>query len=149
MLCTDLSEANCHSRSRFSFTAMYFETFAHVPVTEELIRHVWEGEQDVSLGGHRFGLGRIHKTEFPETWTRQDMFLAVQQTLALPQLIIGNGSPYICDRLVNGVVVRVILWRNVKGLRVHAAFPLFGKGVYRNDPTRKVALPLDLYKVEE
>ncbi len=128
---------------------MAFESFAHVPVTEELLRHVWEGEDDVNLGGHRFGLGRIHKTEFPETWTRQDVYCALQETLALPQMIIGDGSPYICDRLVNGVVVRLILRRNVKGIRVHAAFPLCGQGVFRNDPTRKVALPLDLYKVEE
>ena len=128
---------------------MSFESFAHVLITEELLRHVWDGEDDVSLGGHRFGLGRIHKTEFPEAWTRQDVYFALQQTLALPQLIIGDGYPYICDRLVNGVIVRVILWRKGKGIRVHAAFPLCGQGIFRNDPTRKVALPLDLYKVEE
>ncbi|MEY4997307.1 MAG: hypothetical protein RLY59_711, partial [Actinomycetota bacterium] len=32
---------------------MVFESFAHVPVTEELLRHVWEGEADPSKGGHR------------------------------------------------------------------------------------------------
>jgi hypothetical protein len=128
---------------------MSFESFAHVPITEELLRHVWEGEDDVSLGGHRYGLGRMNKTEFPETWTREDVYWALKETLALPQLIIGNGFPYICDRTVNGVVIRVILRRTVKGIRVHAAFPLCGHGVFRNDPTQKLALPLDLYKVEE
>ena len=122
---------------------MVFESFAHVPVTEELLRHVWEGEEDVHLGGHRFGLGRIGKTEFPETWTREDVFFALVETLAKPQLIIGCGSPYICDRAVNRVVIRMVLKQSSEGLRIHAAYPLFGDGVFRNDPNRKLALPLD------
>ena len=49
------------------FAAMFFESFAYIPVTEDLLRHVWEGEVDTNTGGHRFGLGREGKTEFPPT----------------------------------------------------------------------------------
>ncbi|AXE53960.1 EndoU domain-containing protein [Aurantimicrobium sp. MWH-Uga1] len=128
---------------------MVFESFAHVPVTEELLRHVWEGEDDINKGGHRFGLGRVRKTEFPEEWTQEDVQRALAETLKSPQVISGRKAPYFCDREVNGVVVRVVLKEGISGLQMHAAYPLCGQGVYRNDPGGKVALPLDLYIWEE
>ena len=128
---------------------MVFQSFSDVPVTEELLRHVWEGEPNGHQGGHRFGLGRIRKTEFPESWDLEAVGSALLLTLKSPQVIYGSQAPYFCDREVNGVMVRVVLREGISGLFVHAAYPLCGVGVYRNDPTGKRALPLDNYKWEE
>ena len=128
---------------------MAFESFAHVPVTEELLRHVWEGEPNGHQGGHRYGLGRIRKTEFPETWNFEAVVAALLLTLKSPQVISGAKAPYFCDREVDHVMVRVVLRQGSSGLVVHTAYPLCGAGVFRNDPTGKLGLPLDLYKWEE
>ena len=132
----------------FSFAAMTFETFQHVPITEELLRHVWEGETDLTKGGHRFGLGREGKTEFPEHWDVVILRLAINLTLASPQAIRVK-SPYIyCDRVVANVLMRVRLIASGNEHRAVSAYPICGDGVARNQAGKRVLLPLDFFRLE-
>lgn len=128
---------------------MPFESFAHVPITEELIRHVWEGEEDLSKGGHRFGLGRLHKTEFPEHWGKEEVLSAIEITLLKPQLIRHKVITILCERVVGDVVVCVVLRKSRFGLRLHSAYPVCGSGVFRNDPQGRTLLPLEVQTWEE
>ena len=128
---------------------MSFESFAHVPVTEELLHHVWEGEKDLARGGHRYGLGRLHKTEFPEHWDLEDVASAVQVTLSKPQYITHKSIAIYCDREVRDVVVRVVLRSSPLGLSIQSAYPICGSGVFRNEAQGRTALPLDFYNWEE
>ncbi len=127
---------------------MVFESFAHVPVTEELLRHVWEGEQDQTKGGHRFGLGRERKSEFPEDWDLSMVNLAIDSVLNSPQLISDRVSSIDCVRQVGGVIVLVKLVRTSAGLRISTCYPVCGDGVYRNVRGLKMKLPLDLSVLE-
>lgn len=122
---------------------MAFETFAHVPVTQELLRHVWEGEPDVSKGGHKFGLGRNFKTEFPQSWTLEFVRSAITQTLARPQLINRQSRFILCDREIENVIVRVVLAEFNSQHHIHSVYPVCGEGVFRNDRNGRVSLPLD------
>lgn len=100
---------------------MVFESFAHVPITQELLRHVWEGESNGRQGGHRSGLGREGKTEFPEEWDLVMVELAITAVLVQPHSIRVRGPEIICFRLVGDVMIKVILRSNSTGLYVFSA----------------------------
>lgn len=127
---------------------MPFESFSHVPVTEELLRHVWDGEDDFTQGGHRYGLGREGKTEFPEHWDIDVLRQSIRLTLDKPQAIRVK-NPYIsCDRVVAQVLIRVRLFRSQETVKVLAAYPICGEGVVRNQLGRRINLPLDFSILE-
>ncbi len=125
-----------------------FESFAHVPVTEELLRHVWEGEPNGHQGGHRYGLGREGKTEFPQEWDLQMVSNSIFLTLRSPQAVKFQGDFVRCLRQVGEVVVAVMLIDKGSGLELHTAFPVCGTGVSRNDRGLSTPLPLDLSVLE-
>jgi hypothetical protein len=127
---------------------MACESFAHVLVTEELLRHVWEGETDKSKGGHRYGLGREGKTEFPSHWSIAMVELAITQVLSMPQSIKYQGIFIYCLRQVGDVLVVVILKMQGTELIIAFAYPSSGSGVYRNDRGLRTPLPLDLSILE-
>ena len=127
---------------------MVFQSFSHVPVTEELLRHVWEGEQDQTKGGHRFGLGRERKSEFPEEWDLSMVRMAIEKVLSSPQLISGGKSNTVCLRQIGNVIVLVKLVSTSQGMRISTSFPVCGDGVFRNVRGLKVSLPLDLSVLE-
>lgn len=127
---------------------MLFESFAHVPVTEELLRHVWEGEQNGNQGGHRYGLGRDGKTEFPEDWTLELVQLGIELTLAQPQWVKAVEHKITMVRQFAQVLVVVVVQTNAEGPYIFTAYPMNGAGVYRNQRGIKVLLPLELPKWE-
>jgi hypothetical protein len=127
---------------------MPFESFSHVPITEELLRHVWDGEDDLTQGGHRYGLSREGKTEFPEHWDIDVLRQSIRLTLDKPQAIRVK-NPYIsCDRVVAQVLIRVRLFRSQETVKVLAAYPICGEGVVRNQLGRRINLPLDFTRLE-
>ena len=127
---------------------MDFKSFAHVLVTEELLRHVWDGEPNGLQGGHRFGLGREGKTEFPEEWDLTMVENAIRLTLNSPQAVREHSSLIFCDRVVGLVLLRVRLNLNRKEIFIHSAYPLCGEGVYRNVSGLRQPLPLDFSRLE-
>jgi hypothetical protein len=127
---------------------MPFESFSHVPITEELLRHVWDGEDDLTQGGHRYGLGREGKTEFPEHWDIDVLRQSIRLTLDKPQAIRVK-NPYIsCDRVVAQFLIRVRLFLPQETVKVLAAYPICGEGVVRNQLGRRINLPLDFSRLE-
>lgn len=123
---------------------MYFESFAHIPITKDLLRHVWEGEDDTNTGGHRFGLGREGKTEFPQQWSLNMVQHSIELSLTRPQWLQYLGQKTFLFREVSQVLVVLELRRNSKGEYLFTAYPLCGVGVYRNQRGLKVSLPLVL-----
>ncbi|MDH6532376.1 hypothetical protein M2119_000613 [Aurantimicrobium minutum] len=127
---------------------MVFESFAHVPVTEELLRHVWEGEEDLSKGGHRSGLGREGKTEFPAHWLRIDMEKAIRTILEKPQFVGHYGNVVVLGSKVRGIIVLVKLKMKKNVLFVETAFPDSGPGVVRIERGVPREIPLNNYILE-
>ncbi len=97
--------------------------------------HVLGGDPDnPTLGGHRHGTGRPGKTEFPSTWTDDQIIAAVHSTLADPEVTIhgGDRSDYLKE--VDSVIVRASTYF-ADGQRVfRTAYPVNGDGVTRNPP---------------
>jgi hypothetical protein len=135
-------------RSAFSFVAMYFQSFAHVSVTEELLQHVWEGEPNGHQGGHRFGLGREGKTEFPEDWTVATVKKAIRATLSHPHSIQRFEERTFLLREVKCVIVQVEVRHFSGGNTIRSVYPVCGEGVFRNQKGRKQLLPLDISIME-
>ena len=127
---------------------MVFESFAHVPVTEELLQHVWEGEPNGRQGGHRFGLGREGKTEFPQDWTPELVRLGIELTLAQPQWVKRAEHKITIVRQFAQVLIAVELRSQAKELYLFTAYPMSGMGVYRNQRGIRVLIPLELPKWE-
>ncbi|WP_298121470.1 hypothetical protein [uncultured Aurantimicrobium sp.] len=127
---------------------MAFESFAHVPVTEELLRHVWEGEKDSIKGGHRHGLRREGKTEFPADWDLAMVDASIRAVLSLPESIRVRGPELICFRQVGEVLMKVILRSNSAGLFIFTAYPVSGHGVIINQKGKAIPCPLDLSVLE-
>lgn len=127
---------------------MSFESFAHVLITEEFLRHVWEGEKDLTTGGHRFGLGREGKSEFPEHWDIHVVEQAIRRVLDQPQAVLDQGSRIHCLRQVGDVIVRASI--DVQGVDdvLISAYPVCGVGVHLNVRGRHVLLPLDFTVLE-
>jgi hypothetical protein len=137
-----------HSRCAFSFAAMSFESFSHVPVTEELLRHVWDGEEDQTKGGHRFGSGREGKTEFPEHWDISMAESSIRSVLRQPQSIRRNKNHIklfgVYGEVIIGVKITIlngVVW-------IDAAFPVCGDGVFRITKGIPQELPLDISMLE-
>ena len=109
---------------------------------------MWEGEVDPTQGGHKFGLGREGKTEFPEHWDLPILERAIQETLALPQSIRVRGIEVTCMRFFGGVIMKVVLRSKPEGQRVHSVYPECGEGVFRNVRGIPIALPPDFSVLE-
>jgi hypothetical protein len=127
---------------------MSFESFAHVPVTEELLHHVWEGEVDTSQGGHRYGRGREGKTEFPQHWDLSMLRFAVGQVLEAPHTVRYRGPHIYLLRKVGELIVAVDLLSIAHSIRIRTAYPVNGEGVARNTGGLRVELPLDISVLE-
>lgn len=127
---------------------MAFESFAHVPVTEELLRHVWEGEADPAKGGHRYGLGREGKTEFPENWELSMVEIAILKVLNKPEFVGHRGTAIILKKQVGEVIVEVKLRLNGPIHEIEYAYPINGAGVFRNQSGLRKYLPLTIKSLE-
>lgn len=127
---------------------MVFESFAHVSVTEELLQHVWEGEQDSTKGGHRFGLGREGKTEFPQEWDLAMVESAIRLVLSSPQVVRYRPGPLTIARQVNGVIVEVKISVQSQRMWIMSVYPVCGTGVFANRRGLRVELPLDISVLE-
>lgn len=127
---------------------MKFESIAHVQVTDELLWHVWEGEEDPHKGGHRFGLEREGKTEFPQEWDLAVVTLANIAVLNKPQFVGHRGSSVILKKQVGEVIVEVKLRIIGSTHEIEYVYPINGTGVYRNQSGLRKYLPLTIQSLE-
>lgn len=101
----------------------------NISIPEDRERHILDGEG--RSGGHRFGTGTPGKTEFPESWSDDDVLGAIRE-------VAGNGvvdrpahreGDLVIAGEVDGVIIEVVVQPNGE---VRTAYPLSGKGVVRN-----------------
>ena len=108
-------------------------------------RHILDGEpDDLSKGGHRSGVGRDRKTEFPPEWDDERIMAAVRLTESEPQYVDVFGDRTIRRREVDGVIIEVSSYPDRSGNEtMRAAYPKNGDGVIENRDEQQVAVPLD------
>lgn len=118
-------------------------------LTEDAIDHVLNGEGPPDyLGGHRFESAVIGKTVFPEHWTDEDIVTALRITIEHPAKVTFYQHIIRLLSLVDEVVIEVEVRITRRGPRLHKAYPKNGSGVMRNDPIKRVPIPLDLTSLE-
>lgn len=100
-----------------------------VSIPEDRARHILDGEG--RSGGHRYGTGTPGKTEFPASWSNDDILEAIRQvagTGTVDRPAHRNGDLVIVGE-VNGVTIEVVVQPNGE---VRTGYPLSGPGVRRN-----------------
>ncbi|WP_311777833.1 VG15 protein [Trueperella abortisuis] len=92
-------------------------------------------------GGHKHGKGWLGKTEFPESWTVDDVRKAIILTWNKPDAEKTAGDAVLRRKEIDGVVVHVHAWgENLKN--INAAYPVCGKDVHLNTHTGRVKVPM-------
>lgn len=118
-------------------------------LTAEAISHVLDGEGAPSFrGGHRFTSHVVGKTVFPAHWSDSDIVAALAATIANPAKISVRMQIFVLFGLVDEVLIEITIEHNQSKPRLKHAFPKNGNGVFRNDPTSRTAIPLDLSELE-
>lgn len=118
-------------------------------LTDSALQHVLNGEGEPSYrGGHRFSSTVTGKTVFPEDWSDSDIEAALRATLEHPAKVVVRTQFVLFFGLVNEVVIEIKIELTKQGPKMRHAFPRSGVGVYRNDPSARTALPLDLSELE-
>lgn len=100
-----------------------------VSIPEDRARHILDGEG--RSGGHRSGTGIPGKTEFPATWSDEDILEAIRQVAGagiVDRPAHRDGDLVIIGE-VNGVTIEVVVQPNGE---VRTGYPLSGPGVRRN-----------------
>lgn len=104
-------------------------TIETVFIPEDRIRHILDGEG--RSGGHRFGTGIPGKTEFPASWSDDDILEAIRY-VAGTGVVIGPAhrkNDLLISGEVNGVTIRVVVRADGQ---VRTGYPISGEGVVRN-----------------
>ena len=120
-------------------------------LTDEDMRHIWEGEPNGLDGGHRPESTHRNKVKFPPGWTKQRAQEAVQKLLDSPDMVsvksYGSGTAGV--KLL-GVIDDILLHARLEiiGSRtiLHAAFPMKGVDCRANlaDTGVEVLAPLNI-----
>lgn len=119
-------------------------------VGEKEARHVLDGEPgDERKGGHRHGVNRVGKTEFPLAWTDEDVMKAVRSTLRFPDWSVLRGDRRTLRKMVvlkeHRVMVEAQYYHRHGQIIFRTAYPVMGDGVFLNlDRNVRVEVPLRL-----
>lgn len=105
-----------------------FSQRKNLPFTDDLARHVWEGDE--RGGGHAYGVGKPEKTEFPQNWDVEKIKRVTRELLFYGKVTIIEKDPiyYKVEGISDDVMVRS--W--VRGEIIGTVHPLRGKGVFQN-----------------
>ncbi len=85
---------------------------AEIEISDRAITHILEG--DNRGGGHRYGVGKPCKSEFPKDWNDAEIIRHVQSIAANDNIDWkkqGNGY-YTGEQMVGAIRVRVVLNRD-------------------------------------
>lgn len=116
-------------------------------IDADAVAHILDGDADYK-GGHRFTSQIIGKTVFPEEWSDEQIIAAVKAVVRRPSFHMWVPPRIYLRAIVLDVIVEVALRCSGNQVVFKHAFPKSGTGVFRNDPLRRVALPLDLRDLE-
>ncbi len=104
-------------------------------LTAERRRHILAGDlpkptgEPSKGGGHRPGLGKADKSEFPIGWDDERIIETVMQTARQPEEGALDKGRYLSFAIVDGVLVKVVVRPDGS---VVSGFPVSGPGVVRN-----------------
>lgn len=101
----------------------------NISIPEDRVRHILDGEG--RSGGHRYGTGIPGKTEFPASWSDDDILEAIRQVAengTVDRPAHRDGDLVIVGE-VNGVTIKVVVQPNGE---VRTGYPVSGPGVRRN-----------------
>ena len=97
--------------------------------TPEVWQHILFGDE--RGGGHLFGTGVEHKTEFPDGWHLSRIEKALE---TLQMNYIARFGPLRTGKIegfVDGIVLRLAIHQNdIEPMRIVSFYPLRGSGVY-------------------
>jgi hypothetical protein len=96
-------------------------------------RHIVYGdEDDLTSGGHLYGLNRPEKTEFPPDWDEDKISQEVTSVADNPDRVAERpGGKWLAVGVRNGVTVHAILRQDGS---IATAHPVSGPGVKQNPP---------------
>ena len=85
--------------------------------------HILEG--DATGGGHRPGLGKPGKSEFPKGWSDEKILHEISDVATDPasKVTPGRGGRFVIEGTRDGVDIRVIVEPPSKGGRIVTGFP--------------------------
>jgi hypothetical protein len=79
-------------------------------LAESRITHILVGDGPKKGGGHRSGIGKRGKTEFPADWSDDDIIRRVMRTATQPARVkLNRFGGYECQRELDGVTVTVVV----------------------------------------
>ena len=116
---------------------------ARYELIERNFQHVIYGEIDNEIkGGHKAGLGRNNKTEFPPSWDDDKIKQALLLVESEPHAARQTRSTTVRLREVDGVLIRMQT-HSSNGMEIFdAAYPINGHGVMVNKGSKKLQRPL-------
>jgi filamentous hemagglutinin len=96
--------------------AAYYAAHNTVPApsTDPLLSHARESHilfGDDTGGGHKYGVGKPCKSEFPAEWSDEDIITAIQNIAANDNLSWkkGENGYYVAEKEINTLKIRVVL----------------------------------------
>ena len=107
-----------------------------IRVTPERTTHILDGEPDGG-GGHRHGVGKPGKTEFPASWDDKkiiDTVVDVVRRPDSPPVLQNRNSRWICSGTRDGVEVTAIVLRSGE---IWTAWPEEGGPGVRRNPKKE------------
>lgn len=118
-----------------------------VSITSSRRTHILDGDAGKpKSGGHRFGVGRETKTEFPESWSDEKIIGSVQKVLdAKDSTIVHANGRFVVESVIDRVLIRVVLGTKSEAAFVLTAHPLDGDGVGRNIDGVRVPVPFGTF----
>ncbi|BAH32981.1 EndoU domain-containing protein [Rhodococcus erythropolis] len=106
----------------------------HIDITARDRRHILDGEPDnIKAGGHRSGVGRPGKTEFPPDWDDDRIIAAVRATVDEHHWTMQRGDATLRRLEIDGVIVEVASYPKDGAEIMRHAYPVNGAGVVKND----------------
>ncbi len=102
-----------------------FKDQVSVVLTEQAEKHILYG--NAKGGGHKFGVGKPCKSEFPKNWDDAKITSTVERIAANDNLNWkrGDNGYYVVDDMVENVKVRVVVSGDKN--TIITAYPLNGK----------------------
>jgi hypothetical protein len=95
-------------------------------------RHILDGDGPDHGGGHRAGTGKPDKSEFPASWSDDDIIDRVMRTAMSPEhVVVQSPDRFQLFATHDDVTIKVVISNDGHVVTAH---PLHGPGVVRNPP---------------
>lgn len=123
-----------------------FDARKPMELTQKDIRHIWEGETSPKKGGHKPGLGRLGKTEYPQGYSKQQMVRAVYEAYWYGRhKTFGENNDALVSAVIDGYLISGWVHKDNK---IGSFYPVAGDKIIDNRPEGAVEVPLKNHNTE-